>query len=250
MLRSMKELKGYELEATDDKFGRLDDLLFDDETWVVRYLVANTGNWLSDRSVLISPFSVTEADGERKRLMVSLSREQIENAPAVSKARPVSRKMEEMLARHYGWARYWSPPMPGAVDATGAPIPSPAQVGDTEGEDSETVKTGLRSLNEVVGYHIQAADGEIGHVEEFIGDDEAWVIRYMVVDTRNWLPGRKVLVSPVWIDRVSWADAKVYVDASRNAVKESPEYHPDEPINRAYEQRLYDYYGRPVYWKK
>lgn len=108
----------------------------------------------------------------------------------------------------------------------------------------------LRSTREVIGYHIQANDGGIGHVDDFIAGGEDWVIRYMIVDTRNWLPGRKVLVAPTWVKRVDWAKRDVYVDLSRETIENSPEFDPSAPVNREYELRLYDYYGRPRYWTK
>jgi len=79
-------------------------------------------------------------------------------------------------------------------------------------------------------------------------DDEAWAIRYMEVATRNWWPGKKVLVSPAWIERVSWADSRVFVGLSRDAIQNGPEYIEAEPITREYENRLYFHYGRPPYW--
>jgi hypothetical protein len=106
----------------------------------------------------------------------------------------------------------------------------------------------LRSTREVIGYHIQARDGEIGHVEDFIADDQTWAIQYMVVDTRNWLPGRKVLIAPAWIEKVDWLERLVHVDLLRETIQNSPEFDPSAPVNRAYEVRLYDYYGRPKYW--
>jgi hypothetical protein len=106
----------------------------------------------------------------------------------------------------------------------------------------------LRSVGEVAGYHIEASDGEIGHIEDFIFDDETWKIRYVVVDTKNWLPGRKVLVSPLWVEDVSWRKRRVRVDLTQEEIKSSPEYDPTAPVNRQYEERLYDYYGRPRYW--
>jgi hypothetical protein len=113
---------------------------------------------------------------------------------------------------------------------------------------SESPDSHLRSTEAVTGYHIEAADGEIGHVDGFVVDDEAWAIRYIEVATRNWLPGKKVLVSPAWIERVSWTDSAVYTALSREAIKEGPEYIESRPITREYENRLHLHYGRPPYW--
>ena len=73
----------------------------------------------------------------------------------------------------------------------------------------ESTDSHLRSTEAVSGYHMEATDGEIGHLDGFIIDDEAWTIRYIEVATRNWWPGKKVLVSPAWIEGVSWPDSKV-----------------------------------------
>ena len=106
----------------------------------------------------------------------------------------------------------------------------------------------LRSTIEVNSYNIQASDGEIGHVEDFIIDDETWAIRYLVIDTHNWWPGKKVLVSPQWIERVSWSDSKVFVNLSRESIKNSPEYTEESLITRDYETILYQHYKRQGYW--
>jgi hypothetical protein len=118
----------------------------------------------------------------------------------------------------------------------------------SDAAEGQSKSSHLRSTREVIGYNIQASDGEIGHVEDFIVDDETWIIRYMVVNTRDWLPGKKVLVAPRWIEKVTWAESKVYVELTRESVKNSPEFDPSAPVNREYETKLYDYYGRPKYW--
>ena len=78
-------------------------------------------------------------------------------------------------------------------------------------------------------------------------DDEAWAIRYIEVATRNWWPGSKVLISPEWVEQVSWTDCKVYVGLSREAIKNGPDYTDATPITRG-ANRLHLHYGRPPYW--
>jgi hypothetical protein len=112
----------------------------------------------------------------------------------------------------------------------------------------ESADSHLRSTDEVTGYHIEAADGEIGHVKDFIVDDETWAIRYLEIDTRNWLPGKKVLLSPQWINNVSWPQSKVYVDLTRETIQNSPEWDDTIPVTREYEYRLHEYYARSPYW--
>ena len=248
MLRSLKSLINYVLKAEDGEIGRCTDFLFDDEKWVTRYIVADTGKWLPGRKVLISPISLGEPDWSSRRFPVKMTRDEVESSPPLDADAPVSRKYEKMLFDHYGWSYYWM----GADLWGGLPYPPPVAVPPPERakpmRKEELEKIHLRSLNEVKGYDIEALDGEIGHAEDFIVDDTSWVFRYMVVDTRKWLPGRKVLVSPEWIDTIIWAENHVKVDLTVNEVKESPKYDPSRPVNREYEVVLYDYYGRPQYW--
>jgi uncharacterized protein YrrD len=247
MLRSLKELYGYALQATDGEIGTVEEFYFDDEKWAVRYLVANAGSWLTGRLVLISPLALGEPDWGSQRLPVKLTREQIRNSPDIDTAKPISRQHEIDYYQYYGWPYYWAgaetwgvSPLP--LAAPPPPPPAEKASGQAPGD------THLRSSREVEGYHIQARDGEIGHAEDFIVDDETWRLRYLVVDTRNWWPGKKVLVAPEWISGISWEEALVRVDLTREAIKAGPEFDPGQPINREYEARLYDYYGRPVYW--
>lgn len=252
MLRSAKEVIGYRLLATDDDIGQVKDFLFDDQLWTVRYLVVDTGGWLSEWLVLIAPVSLGQPHWQSRLFPVVLTKEQIENSPGIETDRPFSRQQEADLTKYYGWPVYW-PAYFGGEGLLGfgpAPVsPETARrIQEEEARRHESEDPHLRSVEEVTGYHIQAADGEIGHVEDFILDDEDWVIRYMVVDTRNWLPGKKLLVAPGWVESIDWSESKVAVDLSREEIKDSPEYDALAPVNREYEVRLYDYYGRPKYW--
>jgi hypothetical protein len=103
-------------------------------------------------------------------------------------------------------------------------------------------------VNEVTGYHIEATDDRIGHVYDFIIDDESWTIRYLVVDTGKWLGGKKVLLAPGWINRIDWQERQVKVFLTHGQIEKSPDFDPSRPVNREYEVKLYDFYGRPHYW--
>jgi len=248
MLRSLKDIMGYHIAASDGELGSVRDFYFDDQEWVIRYLVADTGRWLPGRQVLLSPVSVAGLEWASRRMKIALTKDQIEKSPAINEDEPVSRQAERDLVAHFDWPTYWGAAPHGPATA------SPHRSGDTSQAVAERRVTQqstdpcLRSVDEVTGYHIQAKDGEIGHVEDFITEDDLWALRYMVVDTRNWLPGRKVLVAPAWIDAVHWDEAKVLVNLTRDEIKNSPPFDPAQPINREYETRLYDFYGRPKYW--
>jgi len=250
MLRSMKALRGYKILTIDGEIGTAREFYFDDKYWTIRYLVVDTGKWLPGRQVLISPFALRKPDWSKKLFPVNLTKEQVENSPPMDEARPVSRQKEMELVTYYNWPTYWT----GLGVRTPGAVPMPHEQVNREKTSSEAKSEDLhlRSSREVINYNIQALDGEIGHVDDFIIEDETWIIRYMVVDTRKWLHwlpgGKKVLISSAWFSKVVWSEKTVYVDLPRDRIKDSPEFDPATPINRKYEIMLFDFYGRPKYW--
>ncbi len=248
MLTNTTNLKGFTIRANEGELGTVEEFYFDDETWAIRYLTVDTGGWLGGREVLISPISVVHTDWQGRRLDVSLTKKQVENSPDIGTHRPVSRQQEAEFFGYYGYPSYWSGPYmwgpafypAGLAYAPAGPTPP---VADKTAADSH-----LRSTDAVMGYHIAAIDGEIGHVAGFLVDDESWAIRYLEVATHDWWPGKKVLVSPAWIERVSWADSNVYVALSRDDIRSAPEYSEPGKITREYEDRLHLHYGQPPYW--
>jgi hypothetical protein len=250
MLMNAAHLKGLEIQATDGRLGTIDQFYFDDETWAIRYLTVET-DWLGDRKVLISPFSVTGVDWPARRLDVSLTKKQVENSPSIDTQRPVSRQYETEYLGYYGYPMYWGGPLmwgPGSYPhGLTNQLPTPKEKLAEEVRRA-SMDSHLRSTKAVTGYHLEAEDGEIGHVAGFFMDDEAWAIRYLEVATRNWWPGKKVLVSPGWIQKVSWLESKVWVGLYRDAIQTAPPFVDSVPISREYEHRLYLHYGRPPYW--
>jgi hypothetical protein len=247
MLRTMKDLKGFHIGARDGDIGEADDFIFDDEKWTVRYLVADTSRWLPGRKVLISPIFVEAADWDGKRLPVRLTQEQVKASPDISMDEELSAQDEAKYYNHYGFPYYWAGGDvwgPAALPRELVAESIDRQIALTE----EANRSHLRSMKDVSGYSIQATDGEIGEVDDFVLDDDSWTIRYIIVDTGNWLPGKKGLVSPSWIAKVDWKNSGVYVNLSREAIKTGPEYDPDK-LDRDYEQQLYSHYGQEHYWR-
>ncbi|MBC7562017.1 MAG: PRC-barrel domain-containing protein [Gemmatimonadaceae bacterium] len=245
----MKDLEKYAVLASDGEVGTVTDFLVDDEHWTIRYLVVDTGGFFGGRNVLISPMAFRTVDWSTRAFHLALTMEQVKGSPDINTETPVSRQHERAYNRYYGYSPYWSsmgawgmgmyPSLlagSGLTDAMPAPDEEPS--GDAH----------LRSASEVRGYHLQGTDDAVGHVEDFIADDETWGVHYLVVDTSNWWFGKQVLIAPRWATRVSWPERKVFVDLTREAIKGSPEWDGSAAVNREYEQRLYDYFGRPVYW--
>lgn len=261
MLRSAHTMRGYTVRASDGDIGSVYTFLFDDEKWTIRYLVVKTGNWLQRRLVLISPISLDTPDWDAKLLPVHLTQEQIQNSPDIDADRPVSRQQEIAYFRYYNYPVYWGGtglwgagmyPTYSGFPGHAMPPSTPDRTLEQHSTHTEVDQGDphLRSTHEVTEYDIHARDGSLGHVEDFIIDDTNWMIRYMVVDTRNWWPGKKVLVSPQWIKAITWPDRSVAVDLEQEVMKQGPEYDPDRLLNREYETALYQHYKKDPYWDK
>jgi hypothetical protein len=264
MLRSMSDLENYAVGATDGTIGHVTDFYFDDKAWVIRYLVVDTGSWLSSRKVLISPIAIGRPNWTGKELPVSMTKEQVKNSPDIDTEKPVSRQHEIRHLAYYGYPYYWEGSSlwggglyPGMM-MPGYPSFTPArQAMRPEAQEAyaradaalhENDDHHLRSCKAVMDYHIEATDGDIGHVQGLLVDEESWAIRYMIVDTSNWWLGHQVLIAPQWIQNVSWSDATVSVNLTRQAVKDAPPYDPAAQLDREQEMGVYEHYKRPGYW--
>jgi uncharacterized protein YrrD len=219
MLREVKKIQGWSVHALDGEIGRVEELLFDDEHWVVRYVVVETGSWLAKRQVLLSPLLFTALSDEKKTLMVNLTQEKVKNSPDIASDPPVSQQWEGSYSRY---------------DPTHS-------LGDDLSRDHAAAH--LRSSREVTAYTVLATDGSLGHVDDFLVDDTSWKVVYLAVDTKDWLPGKKVLVPPTWIENVSWADRSVSVGATREHIKNAPEWQTSQLVTPRFEELLQAYYA-------
>jgi len=251
MKRIISRLVGCKVRAKDGDLGRVEDFYFDDHRWIIRYMVVDTRRWLQGRQVLISTAALKRPDWKARAFPVNLTKEQVRNSPSIDTDKPVSRQHEVALHDYYEWPVYWGV---GVQPYTGVGYPVPARLGlgarRRELSLEKPEDPNLRSTDTVTGYSLHAPDGDIGRVQDFVVDDETWAIRYVVVDTHNWLPGKKVLMFPAWISRVSWGKSKVFVDLSRESIKNCPAFDPSKPVTRSYEERLFDHYGRAKYWEQ
>jgi len=233
MLRSIKQLYGEKLGTSDGEIGHVKDFYFDDQKWGVRYVVVDTGSWLSGRLVLISPHAFGNFYEYDHCLLVELTRKQIENSPRIESHKPVSRQYEAEYYRYYGYPSYWN-----GVEMWGAAgfpvIPPPdlsasdeeSRFGSTDDEDPH-----LRNTKSIAGYHIHARDGEIGHVTDFMIDDKSWEIRHFVVETGHWFAGKEIAISPRHIDRISYEESMVFVDLTKAAIMDAAEYYVPSAAN-------------------
>ncbi len=252
MLRPFKTLRGSTLAASDGEIGKVHEFYFDDAQWRLRYFIVETGSWLTGRSVLISPTALTQVDGQSGSIAVRLTQEQVRHSPPIDSDQPISRQREAELHSYYGWDPYWSltDGSPGMM-LPPAVAPAPFGVPQNENHSPEAVKADchLRSSAELMrGYTIHAQDGEIGQVDDFILDDSDWNVRYLVIRTGVWFRGKDVLLSPDWVERISFEGSEVFVNLPRSAIKDAPAFDAVAPLDRAFEERLHDHYGRKGYW--
>jgi uncharacterized protein YrrD len=237
MLRRLKDLEHWAVLSSDGQdLGAIQDFYFDDERWTVRYVVVTTGKWFAGRVVLLSPMTIDHVRWEQATVVFTLTRGQIEAAPDADLATPMSRRWEAAYANHYAIPYYWAgtgiwgdwPSPSEARLAVHEPIPAEPGVDDEH----------LRSTQTVAGYHLQASDGEIGHIDDYLVDDQTWTIRYLLVDTSNWIGGRAVLVPLERVSRVDWRKQLVNVQLTREEVENSREYDPAADIAGVYRIEL------------
>jgi hypothetical protein len=250
MLWNAAAINGYAIVANDGRLGTVSDFLFDDASWLVRWLVVDIGNWLSGRKVLLPPSVLGHPKIEAREFSVRLTKLQVKNSPDIATDRPVSRQMETITYNYYGWAPYWGASLyMGGYGYVGGTMAVPPYGGlrqreeEIAGSQRDADDLHVRSIEAVTGYRIHASDGEIGHVEDFLVEDADWSIHYLVVDTKNWWPGKKVLISPRSAQNIDWSGKLVNLDVNRQRVKDSPPYDATTTIDRAYEHHFHNHYG-------
>lgn len=248
MLINLKALKNYSIKASNGEIGSIVDFYFDDQEWLIRYLVIETGNWLPGRRVLLSPSVFDLPDESMVELQTYLTKDQIKRSPPMDSQKPVSRQHEVELSEYYAWQPYWLLGIH-ATPKTDSPLEKD-KIQEKLEIERKARDSHLRSFEEVKKYYIEALDGALGTVEDFILGTKDWVIRYLIVDTQKWLPGRKVLISPDWIQGLGSEESRVYVSLKKEEVKNSPEYDSHKSLEKNYEEALHDFYGRRKYWEK
>jgi len=225
MLRNIKSIHGKVVAASDGYIGHVNDFYFDDVTWAIRYLFIDGGEWMAKRQVLLSPHAFDQFSTRGEVLQVNLTRKQVEECPQSSAHLPISRQIEEDYYHHYGWPAYWiGEGMWGVGDlpvVRQLPVPeSTHRHGHERPEDSH-----LRSTNAILGYHIQATDGALGTVCDFVMDDESWSIREVLVETGHWYAGKAIMINPSVISQISYDESKLFVNLTKADIRDTEANH-------------------------
>lgn len=226
MLRSLKQLYGIQLGATDGGIGHVKDFYFDDRNWAIRYLAVDTGSWLPGRQVLLAPHALSRLDQADRILRVNLTKKQIENSPPIESHKPVSRQYEAEYYRYYGWPYYWQGA--GLWGMSGFPIlelpvkPLPSESTAVFGPQPDQPEAHLRSTQAVNGYHLRTGDSIMGHICDFIMDAQSWAIGQLVIKTGHTLFGRELLIPTKYVDRISFEESTVSASLTKHGVEQSP----------------------------
>jgi sporulation protein YlmC with PRC-barrel domain len=244
MLFNLSTIRGHAVAASDGTIGTVSDFLFDDTSWMIRWLVVDTGNWLSGRKVLLPPSVLGHAEPSETTFPVHLTRAEVEASPELDTHVPVSRQFETYIYDYYGWSPYWgSGDHLGGYGLLGNPMPMLSdpevqrRVDDISRQQQSADAPHLRSAVAVTGYHIHATDGEIGHLSDIMVEDTDWRVHYLVVDTSNWWNGKLVLISPHSARDIRWTERLIYLDVDRQKVNDSPPYNSAKPIDRDQERQ-------------
>jgi hypothetical protein len=250
MLRNASAIHGCAIQASDGTIGTVSDILFDQGNWLVRWLVVDTGDWLPGRKVLLPASVLGHINLQKQEFAVRLTMAQVKDSPDINTDKPVSRQMESYVYDYYGWSPYWGTDF--ALSAYGGMgvglTQTPFLDEKTHEEELDRAlrhdgNPHLRSIEAVTGYHIHASDGEIGHIEDFLVQEDDWSIHYLVVDTKNWWPGQKVLISPRSVEEIDWSAELVSLSVDRQRVKDSPIYETSTLVDRTFEQNFHNYYS-------
>lgn len=251
MLWNATSLRSLKVAATDGDIGKVSDVLFDDVSWTLRWLVVETGSWFSSRKVLLPLSAFGKPDESKHEFMIKLTRQQVRDSPDVDSDLPVSRHHEAHVYNYYGWNPYWTSGFSPMSNAIATPLAMPISRNDVDPRwqdaSADAIQDDgdphLRSVHDLVGYHIAATDGEIGHLEDFLMDDDSWLLLFMLIDTKNWLPGERVLLPVRLIKDIDWFSHLINVEVSRDKVKSSPPYDPRMTANGPFNDQSHQYFG-------
>ena len=236
MTISSKQLTPFSIHALDDKVGGIRDILFDDETFTVRYLVADTNTWLPlSRKVVISPISVKQLDEDSESVHINMTVDTLKNSPSIDEHKPVSREYEENLFKYFGYGYYWIGPGAWGEFAHPNELVELQRAEESETETPKKSTNHLRAVGEVGGYEVATTTDNVGHISNFVIDTESWKIIMLVVDTNNWLPGGKHLaLLPSDIESIDWAAHSVVVNLSHDELVDRPEVESEKISEEGY----------------
>ncbi len=249
MKHSLKDIIGYTIETTDGTKGKVKDFLFDEDTWIIRYIDADFGGFFKDKRILLPVNVLIDPLWDSKHFPLNITKEEIDTSPTPEDIPTISREYEKELMKHYGFAGYWSsgyiPPTHTGLYYPARPMNVPTKEVSEEKISEEKLDTKLRSFKEVKGYHILATDGHLGHVEDLIADDADWQVIYLIVDTSNWRPwSKKVILLINWLNEISYETREVSINVHTDVIKNAPEFDTHKPVEQAFEEALNEYYER------
>ncbi len=262
-------MRHFHVHAKDGEVGRVDEFYLDDHSWTVRYVSVDVGHWFNRKKVLVPAGKLDHTVDNR--LLIDKTRQDMSRSPDIESVGHISRSQEIELLDHYNAPYYWNRPQytPPRVynpntglDFTGQKYPvseNPSKGYNLDADvarrsahhdvPNTTVESHLRESEELIGYRVHAADGDIGHIHDMGLDDAGWVVRYLIVDIGSWLNGKRILIAPQWMESRGWEDRRVYTFFDKETIRNAPEFDNNFPVKREYEDLLFTHYNQPGYWE-
>jgi hypothetical protein len=246
MLMKTAILKEYMVELSNEIRGAIFEMFFDDLFWNIQYLLLTSEDLEKDKIAIISHLALGSPDDKSKTIPIDSKQgsREVKEKSTVLKAKKAAESIDPIQIIE----------LPEKFSTTNSINKKETKdhiITILKNENANYLPTAnhLRGHNEVLGYNIKAKDGDlIGHVDNFILECDTWKLRYLIVDTRNWLAeGKKILLSPAWIEKINWSGNLVAVDLNKDSIIKSPTYDPDKPLDNHFEIQLYKYYGRHHY---
>jgi hypothetical protein len=236
MLKNAGDIMTYRLSAGDGDLGQIVKLLFDEETWTVRYIVVRTRG----QDVFVSPVGITSVDNTRGIVVAGSTGEALRAAPSFDTGQPVTRSQESDYFDYHGWHAYWEGESRWGDAACPGPLLSPPRSEERTVVRSASCDSFLRVTDDVEGFSVQCPEGELGCVKDLLIDLRTWAIRYTLIDTGE----RRLLLSPHWIDQIGWLERTMIVDIPAGMLRKAPPYGTGHPVTDDYERRLFTHYGK------
>jgi uncharacterized protein YrrD len=237
---SVKGITSFNLGAIDGEIGTVKEIYFDDQNWILRYLIVKTGNFFKEKSILISTQALLAPDWDKQIFATNLTLDQIKNSPDIDTDKPVYRQQEVTLYDHFPWDIYWAlglMPLEDSVEIA---------ISQKENERNSKADPHLRSSDKVIGYSINTIDTELGHVKDLIIDTDSWKILFIVIKTGHWFSGKEILLPISSVSEIDWLASQVKVETTLKEIQQCAEFDAGAAVNEEYEIVHRDYSGRRI----
>jgi hypothetical protein len=242
----VRRVEDFAVRSSEGKIvGKVSDFLFDDLSWIIRYLVIDTSKTLGRQQVVVLTLSIAHIDWENRVIPVNLTTHNVKESPEIPAGTPIPRQIEQKIYQYYGRTPYW-----GAGTSLGAQaiadIVNNQKGGLVDKLTKNVFDSHLRSIQALSMFKMASSTGEIGRIVDFLTESNIWFIRYLVIERSD---RSHVLFSPQWIQEVNWPDEMMVTELNRGLIEKMPSYEYGTPVSRTFEEELFRHFDKTPYWE-